>query len=65
MITCQCPQSAALQTIPASGCPESFGQIQKVVFQRLYKADGSKNTISKEDIAEGIRRFKEFVNELK
>lgn len=29
--------------IPASYCPESFGQIQKVAFQRLYKSTGEKN----------------------
>lgn len=29
--------------IPVSNCPESFGQIQKVAFQRLYKANGEKN----------------------
>lgn len=30
--------------IPASNCPESFGQIQKVAFQRLYKSTGEKNS---------------------
>lgn len=30
--------------IPVSNCPESFGQIQKVAFQRLYKKDGEKNS---------------------
>lgn len=44
MITCQCPASAALTTVPAVTCPESFGQIQKVAFQRLKKADGTKNS---------------------
>lgn len=29
--------------IPAVTCPESFGQIQKVAFVRLYKTDGTKN----------------------
>lgn len=28
--------------IPVSNCPESFGQIQKVAFQRLYKNTGEK-----------------------
>ena len=54
MITCQCPQSAALQTIPASGCPESFGQIQKVAFQRLSKDDGTKNAFTS-DAAIGLK----------
>lgn len=30
--------------IPVSNCPESFGQIQKVAFQRLYKNTGEKNS---------------------
>lgn len=45
MITCQCPSAAALQTIPAQGCAESFGQIQKVAFQRLTIA-GEKNSFT-------------------
>ena len=43
MNLCTCPAASALTTIPASGCPESFGQIQKIAFQRLRKADGSAN----------------------
>lgn len=30
--------------IPVSNCPESFGQIQKVAFQRLYESTGGKNS---------------------
>lgn len=44
MIACSCPAEAALPDIPAVVCPESFGQIQKVAFQRLYKADGTRNS---------------------
>lgn len=32
--------------IPVSNCPESFGQIQKVAFQRLYKSTGGKNSFT-------------------
>lgn len=32
--------------IPVSNCPESFGQIQKVAFQRLYKSTGEKNSFN-------------------
>lgn len=39
---CTCPAATALTTIPAVTCAESFGQIQKVAFQRLT-ASGSKN----------------------
>ena len=42
--TCQCPANAALPTIPTVVCAETFGQIQKVAFQRLVKADGTKNS---------------------
>lgn len=48
MMTCQCPASEALTTIPAQGCAESFGQIQKVAFQRLSNA-GVKNSFTTTD----------------
>lgn len=46
MNLCTCPAAAALTTIPTAGCPESFGQIQKIAFQRLRKADGTKNSFT-------------------
>jgi len=45
-LICQCPAAAAITTIPAVACPENFGQIQKVAFQRLRKADGTKNSFT-------------------
>lgn len=42
-LICQCPAAAAIATIPSVTCPENFGQIQKVAFQRLRKADGTQN----------------------
>ena len=42
---CQCPAATAIPTIPAVTCPENFGQIQKVAFQRLRKADGTRNAM--------------------
>lgn len=44
MKLCSCPAANALTTIPAVGCSESFGQIQKVAFMRLKKADGTVNS---------------------
>lgn len=41
---CKCPAGTALPDIPVSNCPESFGQIQKVAFQRLYKSTREKNS---------------------
>lgn len=45
-LVCQCPAAAALTTIPAVTCGENFGQIQKVAFQRLYQADGTRNSFT-------------------
>lgn len=50
MITCKCPANAALTTIPAQGCAQSFGQIQKVAFQRLQQSAGVANEFTIEDI---------------
>lgn len=44
-LTCNCPLGAALADIPISTCPEGFGQVQKVAFQRLYN-NGVKNKIT-------------------
>jgi len=44
-LICSCPAAAALTTIPAVTCPENFGQIQKVAFQRLRMADGTRNAM--------------------
>lgn len=47
-LLCSCPAATALGDIPAVACPESFGQIQKVAFQRLKKSDGTLNTFADE-----------------
>lgn len=39
---CTCPAATALTDITAVTCPENFGQIQKIAFQRLV-ASGVKN----------------------
>lgn len=45
MLTCQCPAATAITTVPNVACPENFGQIQKFAFQRLRKANGTKNAM--------------------
>lgn len=45
MAICKCP-AAALPNIPDFTCAESFGQIQKVAFQRLYKSAEGKNSFT-------------------
>lgn len=46
MAICKCPAAIALPNIPNFTCAESFGQIQKVAFQRLYKSNGDKNSFT-------------------
>lgn len=53
-LICQCPASAAISTIPVVSCPVNFGQIQKVAFQRLVMADGTKNGFSTENIISAL-----------
>jgi hypothetical protein len=45
-LICQCPAAAYLTSIPTVSCPENFGQIQKVAFQRLRKSDGTVNSFT-------------------
>lgn len=45
---CKCPVMTSLPDVPAITCSESFGQVQKVAFQRLLKEDGSKNSFTSE-----------------
>ena len=45
MFTCKCPAATSLTSIPAVTCAESFGQIQKVAFQRLT-SNGTKNSFT-------------------
>lgn len=45
---CKCPAAAALTAIPVAKCPENFGQIQKIAFQRLGDSAGKKNGFTAE-----------------
>lgn len=42
-LVCNCPLGESLPDVPLYDCPDSFGQIQKVVFQRLESSAGVKN----------------------
>lgn len=42
-LVCDCPLGESLPDVPLFDCPDSFGQIQKVLFQRLESAAGKKN----------------------
>lgn len=43
MSICSCPVGASIPSIPNSGCPSNFGQVQKIVFQRIFKTGVTKN----------------------
>lgn len=42
-LLCNCPVGAELVDIPLSDCPESLGQVQKVIFQRIFSTGATKN----------------------
>lgn len=45
-LNCGCPGAPSLPTIPIAECKESLGQVQKVIFQRVFNTDGSKNGVA-------------------
>lgn len=46
MAICKCPAAASLPDLPNFTCAETFGQIQKVAFQRLTSSAGKKNSFT-------------------
>ena len=49
MITTQCPAATALTTITQQKCAEDFGQIQKLIFQRLRDDTNEPNGFCKDE----------------
>jgi len=45
-LNCGCPEAAALPSLVITDCSENLGQIQKVIFQRVFSASGVKNKIA-------------------
>lgn len=43
MALCTCPVGTELPDIPNAHCPQDFGQVQKIAFQRIYKTGTTKN----------------------
>lgn len=43
IIVDSCPLAAAIPDVPIKPCPESYGQIQKIIFQRVNASAGVKN----------------------
>ena len=46
MSMCSCPAGAALPAVPNASCPQDFGQTQKIIFQRIFKTAGTKNSFT-------------------
>lgn len=47
---CQCPLGNALPDLDISECKEDFGQVQRVIFQRVYKTPGVFNELTDTEI---------------
>lgn len=45
-LNCGCPVGASLPTVPINECKETMGQLQKVIFQRVYEEAGVLNEIT-------------------
>lgn len=43
-LMCNCPQDAAIASVPIDNCPEEFGQTQKIILQRIYSTGTTKNS---------------------
>ena len=46
MSMCSCPAGAALPQVPNASCPQDWGQTQKIIFQRIFKTAGTKNSFT-------------------
>lgn len=45
-LNCGCPIGKHIADLDIAECKESMGQVQKVLFQRIYKSAGEKNSIA-------------------
>lgn len=46
MSACQCPAGASIPSVPNATCPQDFGQIQKIIFQRVFSSGTTKNSMT-------------------
>jgi len=46
MSACQCPAGASIPSVPNASCPQDFGQIQKIIFQRVFSSGTTKNSMT-------------------
>lgn len=46
MAICTCPAAASIPSIGQLTCPQDFGQIQKIAFQRIYSTGTTRNSFT-------------------
>lgn len=49
MAICTCPAAASIPSIGQLTCPQDFGQIQKIAFQRIYSSGTTRNSFTSTD----------------
>lgn len=60
MRICSCTTTAALPDIPNTECKQSFGQIQKLAFVRIYSTGTTKNKFSTTDDITKLATWQKF-----
>lgn len=46
MPACTCPAAASIGSVPNLTCAQDFGQIQKIIFQRVFSSGATKNKLT-------------------
>lgn len=46
MSVCTCPAGASIASVPNASCASDFGQIQKIIFQRVFSSGTTKNSMT-------------------
>lgn len=49
MAICTCPAATSIPSIGQLTCPQDFGQIQKIAFQRIYSSGTTRNSFTSSD----------------
>ena len=62
MRICSCTTTAALPDIPNTECKQSFGQIQKLAFVRIYSTGTTKNKFSTTDDITKLATWQKFTD---
>lgn len=50
-LLCTCPLGAEITTLTVDDCPFDIGQVQKIIFQRVYETGSTRNSMSVSDAA--------------